>query len=203
MDKYVEESFASWNWHTKKEHEQWLLEQKKKRDSAISPSFKEFHDKIIEMSKKERNHTIKLFKNEFKFVHLATVTSLKYSKTRNSFFARVTISSSSSSKGPGETEECRELEVPTTWVEGAFKQELVELIKNHWRRGYVQVPTVDSGVIKIVDMPVARIKYFPEHIQMGKDVKAVATLEKELKRTREKFPKSRLVKEIERDTGLI
>ena len=31
----------------------------------------------------------------------------------------------------------------------------------------------------------------------------MATLEKELKRTREKFPKSRLVKEIERDTGLI
>ena len=57
--------------------------------------------------------------------------------------------------------------------------------------------------MKIVDMPVARIKYFPEHLWMGKDVKAVATLEKELKSTREKFSKSRLVKEIKRETGLI
>ena len=62
--------------------------------------------------------------------------------------------------------------MPTTWVEGTFKQDLVEKIKNHWRRGYVQVLTVDSGVMKIVDMPVARIKNFPEHIQMDKDVKA-------------------------------
>ena len=38
---------------------------------------------------------------------------------------------------------------------------------------------------------------------MGKDIETVATLEKELKRTREMFSKSRPEKEIERDTVLI
>jgi bacterioferritin (cytochrome b1) len=40
MYEYVDQSLVDWEWHTKEQHTQWLNEQQKLVDNAISESYK-------------------------------------------------------------------------------------------------------------------------------------------------------------------
>jgi hypothetical protein len=39
MYEYVDQSLVDWEWHTKEQHTQWLKEQQKLVDNAISASY--------------------------------------------------------------------------------------------------------------------------------------------------------------------
>ena len=131
--------------------------------------------------------------------------ALKYNDTRESYFAKmkVAVTKDTTPDSSEFTEDYREIEVPTHWVEGVYDQNLLEKIKHYWKKGYVQVPGgLDEAKFKIVDMTIARIKYFPKHTRKIKDCEQIMKLEEKLKQKRN--PKqnpqsqSRMMREIER-----
>jgi hypothetical protein len=193
MEKFVSQSLVDWEWHTKEQHTQWLKEQKKLVDNAISAGYKKIYEMTIDYAKKERQHAIKLFENEFKFVHMTTIRSLKYNESRNSFLARLSYASADNES---DTDPNAEIEVLFHWIEQQVEKKFIQAVKEYSVKKFKKVPPEMELKVKMVDVPVARVKYVPEHTRMGTDVAKVAEME-EKQRKRARSSKKRVVRELE------
>ena len=193
MYEYVDQSLVDWEWHTKEQHTQWLKEQQKLVDNAISESYKKAYEMTIDNAKKERKHAIRLFENEFKFTNMATIRSLKYNESRNTFRCRLSYASPDN---VSDTDPNAEIEVPLHWIEQQVEPWFIPAAKKYSVKKFIRV---DPGIklkVKMVDVPVARVKYVPEHTRMGIDVAKLAEME-EKQRKKAISSKKRVVRELE------
>mgnify|MGYP006167488963 CR=1 FL=1 len=193
MYEYVDQSLVDWEWHTKEQHTQWLKEQQKLVDNAISESYKKAYEMTIDNAKKERQHAIRLFENEFKFTNMATIRSLKYNESRNTFRCRLSYASPDN---VSDTDPNAEIEVPLHWIEQQVDKKFIQAAKEYSVKKFKKVPPDMELKVKMVDVPVARVKYLPEHTRMGIDVAKLAEME-EKQRKKTISSKKRVVRELE------
>ena len=193
MYEYVDQSLVDWEWHTQEQHTQWLEEQQKLVDNAISESYKKAYEIIIDNAKKERKHAIRLFENEFKFTNMATIRSLKYNESRNTFRCRLDYASPVNVR---DTDPNAEIEVPLHWIEQQVEPWFIHAAKKYSVKKFRKIPPDMELKVKMVGVPVARVKYAPEHTRMGIDVAKLAEME-EKQRKKAISSKKRVIRELE------
>ena len=191
MDEYVDGRFESWNWSTQAQH---TLDCKyfaslKKLDLGLVTTKEEkkkitnYYRDLEKAIAKERRHFRRQFEIEFRLEEARTVTGLRYNKTDNKFFARLTWQEEKREQGhmnakkeliiPTERRN-EELEVTEDWVlnQSGLADDVIQYIVDlDFENGFFPVP-IDCE-IKINDKPVTRIMFVPESTRRIIDVKAV------------------------------
>jgi hypothetical protein len=147
----------------------------------------------LDNAKKERQHAIRLFENEFKFVHMKTIRSLKYNESRNTFRCRLSYASDDNES---DTDPNAEIEVPFHWIEQQVEPYFIYAAKKYTVKNFIRVDPGMELKVKMVGVPVARVKYVPEHTQMGIDIAKVAEMEAK-QRKRAISSKKRVLRELE------
>ena len=112
--------------------------------------------------------------HEFKFTNMATIRSLKYNESRNTFRCRLSYASPDNLS---DTDPNAEIEVPLHWIEQQVEPWFIPAAKKYSVKKFIKV---DPGIelkVKMVGVPVARVKYVPEHTRMGIDVAKLAEME--------------------------
>jgi len=149
MERFVAQSFASWEWSTKEEFQQQVRDFRNEGKSAL----------FIKKMKQERQFFVRKLQAEYKFTRPAMLRGLKYSKRKNAFTARVVYIAKDVNTGALESKE-EDMFVEEDWVREELDQEIVNHIMNRSGGfGFTKVPA--GKEVSFSKSPVVRIRYIP------------------------------------------